>query len=280
MHSEWAEVAVMRRCWKRNAERLAIHYGSGAVQLELIAGRDILLAGTWDFQITSAGEPVRIVSPWEEICWVSDEAADYLELEADLEGGSTVQRQILLAREDRFLYAADVILGASPHSLEYRARIPLGPAIQFQPASESREGFLAGGGPRGMVLPLAAPEWRSDHRYGSLEAVDGSLELRQHAVGPNLCCPLFIDLHPRRMARQRTWRQLTIAESLVVQPRSVAVGYRVQCGRKQWLIYRSLSARASRSVLGQNVSSEFLVARFLRDGTMEELIEIEGYEGD
>jgi hypothetical protein len=33
-------------------------------------------------------------------------------------------------------------------------------------------------------------------------------------------------------------------------------------------------------VLGQNVSSEFLVARFLRDGTMEELIEIEGYEGD
>ena len=61
---------------------------------------------------------------------------------------------------------------------------------------------------------------------------------------------------------RRTWRQLTVAEHLLPQPREVAVGYRVQLGYDQWLIYRSLAPRGSRSVLGQNVADEFVAARF------------------
>ena len=66
-----------------------------------------------------------------------------------------------------------------------------------------------------------------------------------------------------------------MAQSLEVQPPEVAVGYRVAVGRRQWLIYRSLAARANRTLLGHNLSSEMLVARFKWTGEVEPLVEIE-----
>ena len=47
------------------------------------------------------------------------------------------------------------------------------------------------------------------------------------------------------------------------------------CGDTQWLIYRSLARRSSRTVLGQNLTNEFVAARFDLDGCLEDLIEIE-----
>jgi hypothetical protein len=129
----------------------------------------------------------------------------------------------------------------------------------------------------GAVLPLALPEWRTDPQGGALQAVDGRLELRQHAAGRALACPLLLDLRPERSLAQLTWRQLTVAQSLEIQPRDVAVGYRAQCGMDQWLFYRSLARRANRTVLGQNTSSEFFAGRFLApSGEVEQLVEIEG----
>ena len=73
-----------------------------------------------------------------------------------------------------------------------------------------------------------------------------------------------------------TWRQqLTVAEQLLNQPRDVAAGYRVQFGKRQWLIYRSLAKAANRTLLGVNLSTEFLLARFGRDGEIETVLEIE-----
>ena len=59
------------------------------------------------------------------------------------------------------------------------------------------------------------------------------------------------------------------------QPAEAAVGYRVAIGKAQWLIYRSLTPPRSRSLLGYNVCSETLVARFDRHGEVDPLIEIE-----
>ena len=60
-----------------------------------------------------------------------------------------------------------------------------------------------------------------------------------------------------------------------VQPADVAVGYRVAVGRKQWLVYRSLAEPGNRTLLGHNLISETLVARFHRNGRVEQLIEVE-----
>jgi hypothetical protein len=68
---------------------------------------------------------------------------------------------------------------------------------------------------------------------------------------------------------------LTVAQDRRSVAADVAVGYRVQLGRKQWLIYRSLGSRANRTLLGSNLISEFMLARFTQQGEAEPLLEIE-----
>jgi hypothetical protein len=101
------------------------------------------------------------------------------------------------------------------------------------------------------------------------------LVLTQESTGRAMCCPLFIDLKPKRAAKERTWRQLTVAEWMEVLPRDAAVGFRAQSGRRQWLIYRSLGPSGNRTVLGHNVAGEFCAGRFRNSGKFKEWLEIE-----
>ena len=163
--------------------------------------------------------------------------------------------------------------------LQHVWKLPLASGVAFQPDSETRDGLLTAGSasPIARALPLALPEWRIDPRVGELTMADGCLRLAQQTHARAMACPLFIDLKPRRAGKPCTWRQLTVAESLVIQPADVAVGFRIQCGEKQWIIYRSQAPRANRTLLGQNTSSEFFAARFVaKTGGVEDLVEIEG----
>jgi hypothetical protein len=221
------------------------------------------------------GQLLQPAGNWEESCWESDEEGDFLELALELEGGASLQRQFFLDRNDRILLLADVVVNAPGKQVQYQGVVPLDADISVRHAEETREVWLSGSQDRALVLPLALPEWRSDASCGSCRQSDKGLEWVGLGNGRHLYCPLFFDLDPRRMAKQCTWRQLTVADNRQIVPRDTAVGYRVQCGGEQWLIYRSLVARASRSLLGQNLTSEFLVGRFSRKGIAEPLIEIE-----
>jgi hypothetical protein len=147
--------------------------------------------------------------------------------------------------------------------------------IAFRAAEETWEGYLVGKRPLAHVLPLALPEWRQCTPVGALRFREEGLQLELEATGSAMFAPLFIDLNPRRFGKAITWRQLTVAESLQIQPPDVAAAYRVQCGKKQWLLYRSLASRGNRTVLGHNLCSEFLCARFERRGEVTALVEIE-----
>ena len=265
----------MRPTWTRGGVRLTTIYQGPQVDLELNSGRDIILQGAWDLVLQSNGEAQSPIGPWEQVCWTSDQDMDYLELEISLTGGFRIQRQIMLAREDGFLFLADAVLGANKSHLEYCARIPLGKGITFQGANETREARLEGLRPRANVLPLALPEWRTDPRVGQLTMVDGALQLEQSIEGARLLAPMFFDLNRRRIDKPLTWRQLTVAEDRKIQTPDRAVGYRVQIAKRQWLIYRSLTKPRNRTLLGQNLSSEFMVGRFDRSGEVNELLEIE-----
>jgi hypothetical protein len=86
---------------------------------------------------------------------------------------------------------------------------------------------------------------------------------------------MLFDLDPQRSKKCRTWRRLTVSESLQALPRDAAVGFRAQSGSDQWLVYRSLGPAANRAVLGQNISSEFYAGRFkTEDGLVETWTEI------
>jgi hypothetical protein len=182
-----------------------------------------------------------------------------------------------LARKDRFLLLADALIGRRPAALQYRGLVPLAAGTVLRAARETREGaLLAARGKRlGSVLPLALPEWRCDVRVGELSAAPAGMELCQAIEGRGLFAPLWIDLDPRRLRRRRTWRQLTVAESLAVVGADVAAGYRVAAGQGQWLVYRSLAAKRNRTLLGHNLSTETLVARFRHNGEVASIIEIE-----
>ena len=273
---EWAGVAYMRTAWDRKAPVLAIDYSSPDLRLECWVGTQRLLSGIWTWETTLDGKRLEPVGSWDETCWFSDEDVDYLELSMELTGGARLERQILLARNEMFLLLSDYVIDTPGGQLCHRYRLPLDSEIDFEPEQETREGFLTAGKATVRVLPLALPEWRSDPRVGKLTSSNGRLQLEQERTGQNIACPLLIDLKKSRAKKACTWRQLTVAQSLDIQSQDVAVGYRAQCGKDQWLLYRSLAEPANRTLLGQNLSNECLVARFLApEGEIDALLEIE-----
>ena len=273
---EWAGVAYMRAEWERKSPVLAIDYSSPDLRLECWSGAQRLLSGTWSWESTLDGKHLEPVGSWDESCWFSDDDVDYLELSLDLVGGAKLERQILLARDEMFLLLADYVIDTRGGKLSHRFRLPLDAEVEFEPEQETREGLLSAGKTLARVLPLALPEWRSDPRVGKLIVSNGCLQLEQDREGRNIACPLLIDLNRSRAKKECTWRQLTVAEALEIQSHDVAVGYRAQCGKDQWLVYRSLTEPANRTLLGQNLSIECLVGRFLApEGEIDELLEIE-----
>lgn len=274
-NSEKSRSAVLRAGRSATDPALEVAYGGRQVWIELRSGGDVLWSGGWPLQVRSNGRLTKPASEWEEVLRISNKEADYLELSSEWGSGLSVERHILLARKDRFLLLADTILARESAKLDHRACLPLASGVSFQGAEESREGFLAARRRRALVLPLALPEWRADQRFGAMEQTDRGLQLSQSAEGRALFAPLFLDLAASRFGRPLTWRRLTVAENLRAVADDVAVGFRVQIGGQQWLIYRSLAPKANRTLLGHNLSSETLVARFQHDGEVDALLEVE-----
>jgi hypothetical protein len=270
-----AEIAVFRTAWAPNAITMAVRHHRPEIELELHQAGTTLAQGIWQFELDIDGEPCRVQSPWHNVCWICDEDVDYLELEAKLSHGVRVQRQMLLAREDKFLYLADAVIAPGARTIDYCSRLPLAEGVACHPAEEAREVRFEQGKRSGVVLPLALPEWRRDPRGGSLEIIDSTLEFRQSRQATALYAPLWIDLDRSRRNKPLTWRQLTVAQDRQVVSAETAVGYRVQIGRQQWLIYRTLGPRANRTLLGSNLVSEFMLARFTDEGEAQPLLEIE-----
>jgi hypothetical protein len=273
-------MAVLRPGWGACDARLTVDYSSHRLRTELVRGRTTLWSGDWQPEVRLDGELLEPASRWENLCWVSDDDADYLELEQRLSGGARVQRHVLLAREDRFLFVADAVLCKGRAAIAYRGSVPLTAAVCFTAAAETHEGFLTSHGGRrrhALVLPLTSPEWRgAGPRSDGLALDEGRLVLRQSAAQARaLFAATFIDVAPRRSLRPATWRSLTVAEDRRIVARDRAVGYRVQVGAQQWLFYRSLGKRGSRTLLGHHLVTEFLAARFRRNGQVEPIMEIE-----
>jgi hypothetical protein len=236
-----------------------------------------LLAGTWNIETECNGKAAQVAGEWENLCWQSDKYCDYLELSVPLSEGLRLERQLLVAHKDQVLYLADLVVSVdgSARRIKHSFGLPLVEGVAWQPEAETRDGLLRAGKLRTAVLPLALPEWRIDPRGGTLSEEKGRLVLTQESIGRAMCCPLLFDLNPKRAKKERTWRQLTVAEWMEVLPRDVAVGFRAQSGGRQWLFYRSLGPTGNRTVLGHNIAGEFCAGRFRQSGKFKEWLEIE-----
>jgi hypothetical protein len=152
--------------------------------------------------------------------------------------------------------------------------VRLAPGLEATPAEETREALVFDTRMRLLAVPLALPEWRVG-RGGSLEHGADGLTLAQESAGRRLYAPLWLDCDAGRIGKPLTWRQLTVADTRMNLPPYQAAGFRVQAGQEQWLLYRSLDAPRNRSLLGCNVSAEFLVGRIRPHGSVKRILEIQ-----
>lgn len=267
---------MLRTDWSPQAVQLAIDWSRPALQLELAVGREVVVAGTMSSHVVVNGQVRTAVGSWEEVCYETDPEAEYLELELALGGGLRLQRQFVLLRRDGLLWIADAVMSSTAADLQCDLTLPFAAATTFTPADETQEIHAAIGRHGLTILPPALAEWRVDHRGGELTIADGGVRLRRSAhQAVAVYAPLCLVVDSRRAKRECTWRRLTVGEDLRIQTADKAVGYRVQLGSEHWLFYRSLTPRANRTLLGVNLQSDFLCARFKRDGKTETLMEIE-----
>lgn len=275
-HAESLQSTVLRTDWSPTAVQIAVDWSQPAIRCEFAIGRDVVASGPMTSRVTMNGRECPVVDEWREVCWISDEEADYLELETTLADGLRLQRQFILLRRDGLAYMADAVLNRDRADIECEWSLPTVPTMKWTQAEETRDVQAAFGRRNFLVLPAALPEWRAERADGEVTADERGLSLRQSArESVALYAPLCLIVDSRRARRECTWRRLTIGENLQIQPADKAVGFRLQAGREQWLVYRSLTPRANRTVLGVNLQTNFLFSRFKPDGDSDTLIEVE-----
>jgi hypothetical protein len=297
VHDAAAATAIIRSGWERNAIRLLIDYRDEVPHLEIAVGDRLLIEGPWQWRGSKNGRPLEMTGPWSLSCWESDKKATYLEIVAPLAGGLQIDRQVVLLPRDRVVLLADAIThrpgdrpgdsgddvpgellpqplqGHANGGLRIESVVPLAATLEGEQAGETREILVFDTKPRLMALPLPMSEWKTAGR-GSFAVTPDGLALEHQTAGSRCYAPLWLDLEPKRQGRPLTWRQLTVADTRQNLPPQQAVGFRVQQGLEQWLVYRTLDEPRNRSVLGCNISCGFLMGRIGRTGVVDRNIEI------
>ena len=291
--SEWANSFLLRSTWSPKSPRVAVDFSyrdsqaGGALVAEQcftqISRSVPLIDGQSLPEIIADDQALQLASSFEVVCERHDEDVDYVEIQAELSNGGSLNRQWLLARSEEFLLVADYVLPPAPASkIEYRCRWPLAPGMTTLSESETREVYLQTTGSSGqrqkikaLALPLALPEWKAERFPGQLVAEADALVLEQRFEGEALYAPLLFDLNPGRSKKKRTWRKLTVAQDRQAVADDQAVAFRFQLDKRQWFFYRALASMGNRTFMGENVNSEFAFNRLRKSGKVTSLFEIE-----
>ncbi|MGQ9770666.1 MAG: hypothetical protein ACUVQG_08940 [Thermogutta sp.] len=255
-----------------------------------LSGTALLFSGEWVTRVTCDGRELLPRTPWREVCRFDDRQVRHREYEQRLTGGVRYQRQITLCPSDNLVILGEAFLSSRSTAWEYVSRLKLAPGVCLSAASKTHEYQMAAGISDGVILPLALPEWKVPGETSGLVTEDSHLIARYVTTGRSFFFPLCLVLwkKERQSADQAvsadrsggkmptvTWRELTVSECLHKAPPDEAVAYRIQVEDRQWLFYRSLTAPANRAVLGHNLISESLLARFTTRGQVIPLVEVE-----
>ena len=258
-----------------------------SVLLEVAVMKEPILFGLWTFDIHLGGKALLPAGEWTTICEHKERNCDYLEIDLPLAEDYRLQRSLLLDHKDKVLLVSDTILADEDQktnkSLSYCAEFYVSPKLRAKTSAEATEVEFRPVGrhaaPAFRVLPLALPEWRTAKQTGlvsgTLTETEGTLLLRQESTGRSLFAALFFDLDADRLGKRYTWRQLSVGENLQRVREDQAVGYRIQLGLEQFLLYRSLTPPASRTLLGHNLVDDFCFARFDPKTGVDPLIAVE-----
>ena len=272
--SEWAGLGVMQEDWSPGSPRLVVAICDQSIDIEVCRGESLFrISGLPDVSIN--GKSLRAVGEWDEVCSHFDDELDYLELEIELEDETKLQRQMCLIHGDETVLIADVVKARSTQRIDYQTRLILPSGVTPMQETENTEVYLRRKNIVSLVLPLDVPEWKSSDTEGKLTVVDQGLALVQSVLAKTLYAPLFVALNPRQSIKPRTWRKLTVAESLEIVDDDTARAYRIQIGSRQWVLYKTFGGAGNRTFLGQNHTCDLFIGRLKKDGNAKELLSLE-----
>ena len=262
-----------------------------SVLLEVAVQNEPMLFGLWTFDVRLGNKVLPPAGKWTKICGHKERGCDYIEIELHLSGYYRLQRSLLVDHKNQVLLLSDTVLAdddeETDEPLSYCAEFYVSPKLRAKTsAADTTEIEFRSAGrsaaPAFRVLPLALPEWQTTKPTGlvsgTLTADGGTLTLRHESSGRYLFAPLFFDLDADRLGKRYTWRQLSVGEDLQRVGEDKAAGYRIHLGQDQFLLYRSLTPLASRTVLGHNLIDDFCFARFDPETGVDPLIAIEVVE--
>lgn len=311
-HGEQSGQVAMMPQWDVRRGRTFLDYRGDAVQIDLWAGRRAAIQGVWETTVEIDGKTLQPTGDWESSCEYTDDDVHYIELHQPLRNNVTLQRQIMIVRDDRCVLLSDAVANVTPakgkrlRKVRCVSRFPMADPMTATEEEETREVFLGDGKRRAMAVPLAASEWRVGPTRSQLKMNPNANQRGDDASDPsgedalltsadaksfppsqshlvlettgygNVYSPLWLDFQARRFNRKRTWRILTVGEDLQTIPRETAAAFRIQIGSEHWAVYRSFQGERPRTFLGKNLVADFFAARFHPgDGGMEELVTVD-----
>ena len=259
----------------------------GSVLLEVAVQNEPILFGLWAFEVRFRGKILQPADQWTKTCEHKEKGCTYLEIDMPFTGDYRLQRSLLVNHKDNMLLLCDALLADDgQHTkgvLTYQTALYVSPKLRAKTSEKATEIEFRPTAripaPPFRVLPLALPEWKSVMPTGlvngTLTETEGTLILRQESNGRSLFAPLLFDLDADRLGKRYTWRCLSVGEKLRRVQEDQAVGYRIQLGTEQFLLYRSLTPKAGRTLLGHNLFDDFCFARFEPESGVEPLIAVE-----
>lgn len=275
--TDWSMMAFMRNYWSNASNLLVTAWNDDLPELRLSALGKLLFMGRWDFSLTVDEKEISGDGEWSCICWNSDDDADYLELQMNLESGYKLERQIMLPRDQHFVFLADIVTGTETAKLEYRSILPVNSKMTGRMDEETHELLLKTKGLSARVFPIGLPQERDFFQSGSLSLDEqNQLVLHQVSHANSLYAPLIVDWEPELKRKPADWANLTVSEGGKISARDEASGHRLRIGAHQLLVYRSLKkAEESRAVLGHHTNYESVIGRFDTDGDLSPLLFVE-----
>ncbi|MCA9190650.1 MAG: hypothetical protein KDB03_02770 [Planctomycetales bacterium] len=278
-YSAEAAGACLQTSWKSKKPRIAIDFSDQDMCLEVLGPKgQPVLTGEWLIQVEQDGQAELQHDTWDSVCWFSDDDVDYLEVEAQFGQHARIQRQIILFREDRLLLLADALLADVVGDWRIRSEIPLAPRANFLSVEKMTEAKIQLSAKSScLALPLFMPEWIRQGATGTFGAEDNCLVMTNSCSSANrLYMPTLISLHSKHSRQPYTWRKLTVGEDLRIVRADEAAAYRMQIGKDQWVIYRTLAPATRRTAIGMHTLCDFYAGRFDSDlGEVDTLVEVE-----
>lgn len=259
--SDWAHTAVLRAGWEATQAACTIAYHKPWPEVDLSTGTTTLIRGSCGIEASTPAGQLELADGWSCVCWNADEDGDYAELQMIGPERLFLERQNYLSRSHGFALFGEILRGKSTGEYALKTSLPISPELTVESDRLTREWQLKKQGKLvGRVFPLALPQQKIYSTPHTVEPHDGNLVFQYTAHGKAVYGVSVVVWDAKLLKRPAIWRKLTVTEDSRIVRDDEGVGYRLQLGSFQLVIYRSLKpTEYPRAVLGHHTGKETLI---------------------